>query len=68
MILQPHSHIWLSVNLGQSWAQNPLDHNLVEIFNKILKRTKYMLELVIAVIHNLISVAATASVSGGATV
>lgn len=68
MILQQHTHIWLSVNLGQSWDQNTVHHNLVVIFNKILKRKKCMLELVVAVIHNLIAVAANASESGGAMI
>lgn len=64
MILQQHTHIWLPVDLGCSWAQNPPDHIVVEFFKKILKRTKSMLSLVITVILNLIAVVVTASVAG----
>ena len=61
MILQQCTHIWLPVNLGHSWAQNPLDYVVVEFLKKILKRTKCMLGIVIVVILNLIAVVATAS-------
>lgn len=64
MTLQQHTHIWLPVNLGHSWALSSLDHHVVEFLNKILKRTNCMLDLVIAVIPNLIAVAANDSVTG----
>ena len=30
MILNEQTHIWLSVNLGESWELNRLENNLVE--------------------------------------
>lgn len=59
MILQQYKHIWQPVNLGHSWAQNPLRRIIVEFFN-IFKRTKHMLGIVIVLILNLIAVVATA--------
>lgn len=64
MLLQQRSHLWLPVDLGRPWAQNPLDALVIEVFRKVLHRAKRFLGIVVAVILSLITVTTLAAVSG----
>lgn len=64
ILLQQRTHIWLPVNLEREWPQNPVDTIVMEFFSKLLKCTKRMIGVVVAVILSLIAVATMATVSG----
>lgn len=64
VLLQQRTHIWLPIKLGREWSQNPVDTIVMEFFTKLLKRTKRMMGVVLAVVLSLIAVATEATVSG----
>lgn len=64
MILQQRTHIWLPVDVGRTWSHDPVNTLVLDFFEKLLKRTRRFIGIVIATILSLIAVATLATVSG----
>ncbi|XP_074839558.1 endogenous retrovirus group K member 7 Env polyprotein-like [Carettochelys insculpta] len=65
-LLKARTGIWIPVRMPRSWQRSPEMHLIDQALNRILKRAKRFVGLLIAVIMGLIAVTATAAVAGAA--